>query len=65
MKTMKLTLLFIGLLAWAGVAGLALLMAAWEEPVWGFLPIIAAVFAAWAIGEYVTDAVFVKGEKDA
>jgi hypothetical protein len=33
--------------------------------VWGFLPIIAAVFAAWAIGEYVTDAVFVKGEKDA
>lgn len=61
---MKLGLFAIGLLAWAGVAALSLLMAAWEEPVWGFFPIIVAIFAAWAAGEYVTDRVWVE-DRDA
>ena len=55
---MKLGLFLVGLLAWAGVAALSLLMAEWGEPVWGFVPIIVAVFAAWAVGEYVTDVVW-------
>jgi hypothetical protein len=51
---MGLFLVLLGVAAWAGVAGLAILMAHWGEPVWGFFPIAAAVVAAWAIGEYLT-----------
>jgi hypothetical protein len=29
-------------------------MAEWDEPVWGYFPILLALIAAWAIGEYVS-----------
>ena len=53
---MRVALVLIGVLVWAGVALLAVAMAAWDEPVIGFFPILIAVFAAWAIGEYLTNA---------
>jgi hypothetical protein len=56
-------LFLLGLLAWAGVIGLAIGMASWEKPVWGFFPIAAAVVGAWAIGEYITDVVWKAGRK--
>jgi len=37
------------------VAALAVAMAEVGEPFWGFFPILAAVFVAWAVGEFVTD----------
>jgi hypothetical protein len=52
-----------GVLAWAGVIAISVLMAEWDEPVWGFFPIAAAVVTAWAIGEYVTDVVWKAGRK--
>jgi len=55
---MSLGLFLLGVLAWAGVIALSIGMAIWEEPVWGFFPIAAAVVLAWAIGEYVTDVVW-------
>jgi hypothetical protein len=55
---MNLGLFLLGVLAWAGVVGLSILMATWEEPVLGFFPIAVAVVAAWAIGEYITDVVW-------
>lgn len=60
---MRFKFLLFGLLAWTGVAALALLMAMWEEPVLGFFPILAAVFGAWAIGE-VLEKRFQTGEHD-
>jgi hypothetical protein len=51
-------LFLLGALVWAGVIALSIGMAAWEEPVWGFFPIAAAVVVAWAIGEYITDVVW-------
>ena len=58
---MKLALL-AGILAWAGVAAVAVLVAHyWEDEnqVLAFIPILAAVIAAWGIGEAVTHRVFV------
>jgi hypothetical protein len=55
---MNLGLLVLGVLAWAGVVGLSILMATWDEPVLGFFPIAVAVVVAWAIGEYITDVVW-------
>jgi hypothetical protein len=55
---MNLGLLFAGVGAWVGVGALAVGMAAWGKPVWGFFPILAAVIAAWAVGEYVTDVIW-------
>ena len=55
---MKLRLLLLGVVAWGGVVALSIGMAAWEEPVWGFFPIAAAVVVAWAVGEYITDVVW-------
>ena len=52
---MRLFLILIGVLVWAAVGCLSILMAAWDQPVWGFFPILAAVVVAWAIGEYLTD----------
>ena len=40
---MKSILFIAGVAAWAAVAGLAVLMAEWNEPVLGFFPIAAAV----------------------
>ena len=53
--------LFVGVLAWAAVAGIAVsVVNAWsdENQILAFLPIAAAVIVAWAIGEVVTDRVF-------
>jgi hypothetical protein len=58
---MKLLFLLGGAAAWIGVAALAIGMASWDEPVWGFFPIAAAVVGAWAIGEYLTDVYVSKG----
>ncbi len=63
---MRTLLFFLGLAAWAGVAGLAIGMAELDEPFWGFFPIAAAVVGAWAIGEFVTDFVWkAEGEGNA
>ena len=62
----RLVLLLLGILAWLGVAIVAVLVVnAWqdENQVVIFLPIAAAVVVAWAIGEYVTENVFEKDEK--
>jgi len=53
--------LITGVLAWVGVAAVAVLVVnAWQDDnqVLAFLPILAAVVVAWAIGEVVTHRVF-------
>jgi hypothetical protein len=60
---MNFGLLAAGVAAWVGVGALALLMAEWDEPVWGFFPILAAVLVAWAIGEYVTEVIWGAGRE--
>ncbi len=52
-------------LAWFGVGVVALLAAMWEEPVLGFIPILAAVIAAWVLSEYTTRRVWMTEESDA
>jgi hypothetical protein len=62
----KLTALVLGVAAWAGVAALAVLIAfnmGDKNQVLMFLPILAAVVLAWAIGEAVTARVF--GDEEA
>ena len=64
----RLALLLLGVLAWLGVAIVAVLVVnAWsdENQVVIFLPIAAAVVVAWVIGEYVTENVFEKDGKEA
>ena len=56
-------LFLAGVVAWTGVVVLAIGMAIWDEPVWGFFPIAAAVLVAWAVGEYITDVVWKAGRK--
>ncbi len=51
---MNLALLLVGILSWIGVGALAIGMAEWDQPLWGFFPILAAVVVAWAIGESVS-----------
>ncbi len=53
--------LLLGIAAWTGVAVTAVLVVnAWqdENQILAFLPIAAAVFLAWLVGEWVTDRVF-------
>jgi uncharacterized membrane protein len=53
--------LLAGVLAWAGVAAVAVLMVQFFEDdnqVLAFIPILVAVVIAWAIGEAVTREVF-------
>jgi hypothetical protein len=53
--------LVLGVAAWLGVAAIAVAVVnAWqdENQIIAFFPILAAVVAAWAIGEVVTDRVF-------
>ena len=62
----KATALVVGIAAWAGVASVAVLIAfnmGDKNQILMFLPIIAAVVVAWAIGEAVTERVF-NGEED-
>jgi uncharacterized membrane protein len=57
----KLVALGLGLLAWGGVAAVAVLVGfniGDKNQVLMFLPILAAVVIAWAIGEVVTERVF-------
>lgn len=61
----KLTALVLGVVAWAAVAGLAVLIAfnmGEKNQVLMFLPILAGVIAAWGIGEAVTERVFTDHE---
>lgn len=58
---MKLLVLTAGILAWVGVAAVALLVVNYwqdENQVLAFIPILAAVVAAWGIGEVVTHRTF-------
>jgi hypothetical protein len=54
-RMMKIGLIALGTVAWIGVGVLAIGMAIWDEPVWGFFPIAIAVVVAWSVGEYLTD----------
>jgi uncharacterized membrane protein len=57
----KAVALALGVLAWAGVAALAILITfniGDKNQVLMFLPILAAVVLAWAVGEAVTERVF-------
>ncbi len=57
----KLTALALGIIAWVAVGVLAVLIVfnlGDKNQVLMFLPIAAAVVAAWGIGEAVTDRVF-------
>lgn len=57
----RVTALALGVIAWAGVAALSVLIAfnmGDKNQVLMFLPILAAVVIAWAIGEAVTERVF-------
>jgi hypothetical protein len=64
----KFTAFLCGVAAWAAVAGLSVVIAfniGSKNQVLMFLPIIAAVFGAWAVGEIVTSRVLsgTEGEK--
>ncbi len=62
----KATALVLGIAAWVGVAAVAVLVVnAWQDDnqVLAFLPILAAVVAAWAVGEAVTARVFGNGKE--
>ncbi|MEX0750587.1 MAG: hypothetical protein WD359_07225 [Dehalococcoidia bacterium] len=53
--------LVAGILAWAGVAAVAVLMVHFfqdDNQILAFIPILIAVVIAWAIGEVVTRRVF-------
>ena len=57
----KVLALLAGVAAWCGVAALSVLMVEFyadDSQVLAYLPILAAVIAAWAVGEWVTDRVF-------
>ncbi len=62
----KLVAVVIGAAAWAGVAAVACLIVfniGDKNQVLMFLPILAAVVAAWGIGELVTERVLVEPEE--
>lgn len=62
----KLVAVLIGAAAWAGVAAVASLIVfniGDKNQVLMFLPILAAVVAAWAIGELVTERVLIESEE--
>ena len=61
----RFLLLLIGVSAWAGVALTAVLITfniGEKNQILMFLPILAAVVVAWAIGEVVTERVFNRDE---
>jgi hypothetical protein len=64
----RILLLLVGVAAWAGVALTAVLITfniGEKNQILMFLPILAAVVVAWAIGEVVTERVFNRDEGDA
>jgi len=60
---MNFPLVLVGGLAWSGVIVLAILMAEWDEPVWGWFPIVAAVLGAWGVGELITERIWRGGNR--
>jgi len=63
----KLTAALLGVVAWAAVGALSILIVfniGDKNQVLMFLPILAAVVAAWVIGEAVTERVFVADKED-
>ena len=61
----RILLLLVGIAAWAGVALTAVLITfniGDKNQILMFLPILAAVVVAWAIGEVVTERVFNRDE---
>jgi len=63
----KLVALILGVSAWAGVAVLAVLITfnvGDKNQILMFLPILAVVILAWAVGEIVTERVFPQREED-
>jgi len=61
----RVLLLLMGVAAWAGVAVTAVLITfniGEKNQILMFLPILAAVVVAWAIGEVVTERVFNRDE---
>lgn len=63
----KAVALVLGFAAWSGVVALSLLITfnmGGKNQVLMFLPILAAVFAAWGIGEVVTQRVLAPKEED-
>ena len=63
----KAVALVLGFAAWSGVVALALLITinmGNKNQVLMFLPILAAVFAAWGIGELVTQRVLATKEDE-
>jgi hypothetical protein len=67
MEEAQMAIAFLaGVLAWAGVAAVAVLVVNYwgdDNQVLAFIPILVAVVAAWAIGEVVTERVF-EGRKE-
>ncbi len=64
----RIVVLVLGVVAWAGVAGVAFLSVnAWadDDQALAFLPIAVAVFVAWLIGDWVTQRVFLADEEEA
>ena len=64
----RVLLLLVGIAAWAGVALTAVLITfniGEKNQMLMFLPILAVVLVAWAIGEVVTERVFNRDEGDA
>jgi hypothetical protein len=62
----KIALLLMGVAAWAAVAVAAVLITFNiddKNEILMFLPILAVVVAAWAIGEMVTERVFNRDEE--
>ena len=62
---LKIAAVLGGVLAWAGVAALSVAIAVnigGRNQVLMFLPIIASVFMAWAVGELVTARIFERKE---
>ncbi len=63
----KLSAVLIGVIAWAAVGALSILIVfnlGDKNQVLMFLPILAAVVAAWGIGEAVTERVFVEHDEE-
>ena len=54
MESTEIGRTILGVLVWAGVAVFSVIAVANWDPLWGFFPVLAAVVAAWAVGEYMT-----------
>ncbi len=53
MESSEIGRTILGVLSWVGVAVFSVIAVANWDPLWGFFPVLAAVVAAWAAGEYM------------